>query len=117
MKLAVVILALATLAGCATVEDIEHTPATLSVISGKKPDQYADCFIAKLADSRQPPMKEARNDGVRLFVAQALSDAPAAIVDIDERSSGSSIKVHEHLNNLPIRGGAVQKAAEACISG
>lgn len=116
MKLAVVILALA-MTGCASVEDIEHSPATLSVISGKKPNEYATCFIGKIGDSREPPLKEARNDGVRLIVAQKLSDAPAAIVDIEDRSGGSSIKVHERLNNLPVRGGDVQRAAEACISG
>lgn len=117
MKVAAVILALAALAGCATVEDIEHTPPTLSVISGKKPNDYADCFIGKLGGSRETPVKERRNDGVRLIVAQKLTDGPAAIIDIDERSNGSSIKVHERLNNLPVRGGDVQKAAEACISG
>ncbi|WNW10315.1 hypothetical protein RRX38_03825 [Pseudomonas sp. DTU_2021_1001937_2_SI_NGA_ILE_001] len=116
MKLAVVILALATLAGCATVEDIEHSPATLSVISGKKPNEYADCVIGKLGSDREPPMMTARNDGVRLIVAQKLTDSPAAVIDIDERSSGSSIKVHERMNNLPIRGD-VKRAAEACISG
>lgn len=116
MKVAVVILALA-MAGCASVEDIEHSPATLSVISGKKPNEYATCFIDKIGDSRETPVKEIRNDGVRLIVAQKLSESPAAIVDIEDRSGGSSIKVHERLNNLPVRGGDVQRAAEACISG
>ncbi|EGH14359.1 putative lipoprotein, partial [Pseudomonas savastanoi pv. glycinea str. race 4] len=51
MKLAVVVLALA-MTGCATVNDIEHTPPTMNVMSGKNPKEYADCFVGKIASSR-----------------------------------------------------------------
>jgi outer membrane PBP1 activator LpoA protein len=116
MKLPVVILALA-MTGCATVSDIEHTPETMSVISGKNPREYADCFASKISSSRDQPLRETRHDGLRLIVAQKFSDAPAAVVDIESRSGGSAIKVYERLSNLPIRFRDVQHAAEACISG
>lgn len=115
MKLAVVILALA-MTGCATVSDIEHSPATMSVMSGKNPQEYADCFNGKIISSRDKPLIEPHDDGLRLIVAQKMSDSPAAVVDIERRSGGSTIKVHERLSNLPIRFRDVQNAAEACIS-
>lgn len=116
MKLAVVILALA-MTGCATVSDIEHTPATMNVISGKNPQEYADCFMSKISSSRARPVLESRHDGLRLIVPQKINDSPAAVVDIENRSGGSTIKVYERLSNLPIRFRDVQHAAEACISG
>lgn len=42
---------------------------------------------------------------------------PAALVDIDKRGGGSSIKLHERLNNFPLRLGDVRTAATQCISG
>jgi hypothetical protein len=36
---------------------------------------------------------------------------------IENRSSGSSIKVYERIANMPLRPMDVQKAATACISG
>jgi hypothetical protein len=117
MKLGVVILALA-MTGCATVADIEHTPATMSVMSGKKPQEYAECFLNKISDSRKPPTLEPHHDGLRIIVPQKLNDDPAAILDIENRSGGgSSIKVYERLSNLPLRPKDVQHAATACISG
>lgn len=116
MKLAVVILALA-MTGCATVEEIEHTPATMSVMSGKSPKEYTECFVSKIADSRKPPVIEPHRDGLRVIVAQKLSKDPAAILDVENRSGGSSIKVYERLSNVPIRPKDVQHAATFCISG
>jgi hypothetical protein len=116
MKLGVVILALA-MTGCATVADIEHTPATMNVMSGKNPQEYAECFVNKIAGSRKPPTIEPHHDGLRVIVAQKLNNDPAAILDIETRSSGSSIKVYERLSNLPLRPKDVQRAATACISG
>jgi hypothetical protein len=116
MKFAVVVLALA-MTGCATVEEIEHTPATMSVMSGKSPKEYTDCFVGKIADSRKPPRVEPRHDGLRVIVAQKFSKDPAAILDVENRSSGSSIKVYERIANVPIRPMDVQRAATACISG
>ncbi|MGV8861862.1 MAG: hypothetical protein ACOH2T_11915 [Pseudomonas sp.] len=116
MKLAVVFLALA-MTGCATLEEIEHTPPTMSVISGKSPHAYADCLVGKLADSRKPPLIEAHHDGLRVIIAQKFSSDPAAVVMIENRSSGSSIKVYERIANMPLRPMDVQKAATACISG
>ena len=116
MKLAVVILSLA-MTGCATVNDIEHTPATMSVISGKNPQEYADCFIEKISSSRATPSVEPHHEGLRLIVAQKMSKSPTAVIDVETRSGGSSIKVYERLANVPIRFRDVQHAAEACISG
>lgn len=116
MKLAVVILALA-MTGCATVEDIEHSPPTMSVMSGKTPREYTDCFLGKIADSRKPSLVEARHDGVRIVVPQKFSADPAAVLNVENRSSGSSIKVYERLSNVPLRPKDVQHAATACISG
>lgn len=116
MKLAVVILALA-MTGCATVAEIEHTPATMNVMSGKSPKEYAECFVSKIADSRKPPLVEDHRDGLRVIVAQKFSKDPAAVLDIESRSNGSSIKVYERLSNVPIRPKDVQAAATACISG
>ncbi len=117
MKLAVVVLALA-MTGCATVADIEHTPPTLSVMSGKSPQEYAECFVARIADSRKPPQIEPHHDGLRVIVPQKIvSGDPAAIVDIEKRSSGSSIKLFESNGNNPLRLKDIQRAATACISG
>lgn len=116
MKLAVVILALA-MTGCATVSDIEHTPATMNVISGKNPQEYADCFMEKISSSRSKPSVEPHRDGLRLIVAQKMGKSPTAVIDIENRSGGSAIKVYERLANVPIRFRDVQHAAEACISG
>lgn len=105
------------LGGCTSVADIEQSPETMSVISGKKPQEYAECVIGQLKDSRKPSRIEPMHNGLRLVVPQKLSDGPAAVILIEERSGGSAIKVHEHLNNLPMRFKDVGKAADACISG
>ncbi|AQL37853.1 hypothetical protein [Pseudomonas syringae] len=117
MKLAAVVVLALAMTGCATVDDIEHTLPTMSVMSGKKPQEYADCFISKISSSRKPPLVEPRHDGLRVIVAQKLSKSPAAVVDIETRSGGSTIKVYERLSNVPIRFRDVQNAADACISG
>ncbi|WP_397453535.1 hypothetical protein [Pseudomonas sp. NA-150] len=117
MKLAVVVLALA-MTGCASLQDIEHSPPTLSVISGKSPQAYADCMVARLANSRKPPVIEPHHGGLRMIVAQKLSSGPAAVVIIEERSNnGSSIKLYEQSYNNPLRSKDVQNAATVCISG
>ncbi|NBF03953.1 hypothetical protein GV819_16795 [Pseudomonas sp. Fl5BN2] len=116
MKRWVWILALA-ISGCATVSDIDQTPPTLSVISGKKPQEYVTCLTGKLADSRGALQVEPHKDGYRVIVPQSLSPAPAAVFYIEGRSSGSSIKLHEQMSNNPLRPQDVRKAAEACISG
>ena len=108
---------LALLSGCTSVGEIEQSPETMSVISGKKPQEYAACVMDKLQGSRKPSRIEPIHNGLRLIVPQKLSDGPAAVILIEDRSSGSSIKVHEHLNNFPLRFGDVRKAADACISG
>jgi hypothetical protein len=89
----------------------------MNVISGKDPQEYANCFSSKISSSRDQPVVETRRDGLRLIVPQKMSDSPAAVVDIENRSGGSTIKVYERLSNLPIRFRDVQHAAEACISG
>lgn len=117
MKLAVVILALA-MTGCATVADIEHTPATMSVMSGKNPQEYAECFVARIVDSRTPPQIEPHRDGLRVIVPQKFaSGQPTAIVDIEKRNSGSSIKLFESGGNNPLRPKDIQHSVTACISG
>ncbi|WP_434610281.1 hypothetical protein [Pseudomonas sp. R1-7] len=116
MKRSVWVLALA-LGGCASVSDINQTPPTMSVISGKKPHEYAKCVADKLLGSRGQLQMEPQKNGVRVIVPGKLSALPAAVFDIEERSSGSSIKLHESLSNVPVRPGDVQDAANACISG
>ncbi|MFJ4344373.1 hypothetical protein [Pseudomonas sp. NPDC089401] len=118
MKCMVVAMAL-VLGGCVSVSELEQSHETLDVISGKTPREYADCVKAQLADSRDPLTEEARGDGLRLIVPQKLTAGagPAALVDIAKRGSGSSIKLHERLNNFPMRLGDVRTAATKCISG
>ncbi|MBC3365942.1 hypothetical protein HU762_24365 [Pseudomonas sp. SWRI92] len=116
MKRSVWVLALA-LGGCASVSDINQSPPTMSVISGKKPHEYAKCVADKLLKTRGPLQMEPHKNGVRMIVPGKLSALPAAVFDIDERSSGSSIKLHESMSNVPVRPGDVQDAANACISG
>ena len=48
-----VLLAMLVLGGCATVTDIEQTLPTMSVISGKKPDAYAQCLVQQLSSTRR----------------------------------------------------------------
>ncbi|MGY2339294.1 hypothetical protein ACW9HW_08615 [Pseudomonas sp. SDO5532_S415] len=109
-------MALAT-GGCASVSDINETLPTMNVISGKKPHEYAQCLSEKLAGSRGALQIEPQKDGVRVIVPQKLSSGPAAVFDIEERSGGSGIKLHERISNVPLRPFDVRNAATACISG
>ena len=109
-------LALAT-AGCASVEEINETLPTMNVISGKKPHEYAQCLSEKLASSRGALQIEPQKNGVRVIVPQKFSSGPAAVFDIEERSGGSGIKLHERISNVPLRPWDVRNAATACISG
>src|SRR3989344_4355596 len=81
------------------------------VLSGKKPLEYAQCLSEKLADSRGALQVETQKDGVRVIVPQKLSSGPAAVFDIEQRSGGSSIKLHERISNVPIRPFDVRDAA------
>ncbi|WP_028696054.1 hypothetical protein [Pseudomonas cremoricolorata] len=118
MKWCIAALAL-VLGGCASVSDLEQSHETMDVISGKSPREYADCVKAQLAKSRGELQEEKQGDGLRLIVPQKLpaGSAPAALVDIQKRSNGSAIKVHERLSNFPLRPGDVRSAATECISG
>jgi len=117
MKLAVVVLALA-MTGCASVADIEHSPATMSVMSGKNTQEYAECFIARIGNSRTAPQIEPHKEGLRIIVPQKFSSGtPTAIVDVERRSGGSSIKLFESGSNNPLRPKDIQHAVTACISG
>lgn len=116
MKWVVPALAVA-LTGCANVADIEQSPETMSVISGKSPREYAACVQQRLADSRGPLTIEEQGNGLRVVVPQKLSDkSPAAVLEISQRSSGSAIKLHERLSNFPLRPGDVKGATTWCIS-
>lgn len=105
------------MAGCANVSEINETLPTMSVISGKKPQEYAQCLTDKLADIRGALQVQPQKDGVRVIVPGKLSSGPAAVFDIEDRAGGSSIKLHERMSNVPVRPHDVQKAANACISG
>lgn len=118
MKLAVVVLALAMTGCTTTLMDIEHSPPTLSAISGKNPQAYADCLVGKLSSSRKPPLVEPHHDGLRVIVASKFGSDPSAVVNVEARgSSGSSIKLYEHWQNSPVRPKDVLNAATLCISG
>ncbi|MDF0731647.1 hypothetical protein P0Y43_13085 [Pseudomonas entomophila] len=108
-----------TLGGCVSVSELEQSRETMDVISGKTPREYADCVKHKLADTRDSLTEETRGEGLRLLVPQKITAGagPAALLDIDKRGSGSAIKVHERLNNFPLRLGDVRTAATQCISG
>ena len=112
-----VLVAVLALGGCASVTDIEQTLPTMSVISGKKPDAYAQCLVQKLASTRKAPQIEPHKEGLRVIVPQKLTSGPTAGIDIEERSGGSSIKVYESMSNVPIRPGDIRQAATHCISG
>ena len=112
-----VLVAMLVLGGCASVTDIEKTLPTLSVISGKKPDAYAQCLVEQLSKTRKAPQIEPHKDGLRIIVPQKLTSNPTAVIDIEERSGGSSIKVYESMSNVPVRPGDIRKAATHCISG
>ncbi|AMB84663.1 hypothetical protein AWM79_04820 [Pseudomonas agarici] len=105
------------LSGCASVQEIQQTPATLNVISGKKPDEYAQCVDTILTKSRGPSLLTPHKSGIKMVVRDRLSTSPAALLDIDERANGSSIKLYESMSNFPLRSSAVLDAATRCISG
>ena len=109
--------AMLVLGGCASVTDIEQTLPTMSVISGKKPDAYSQCLVQQLSKTRKAPQIEPHKDGFRIIVPQKLTSNPTAVIDIEERSGGSSIKVYESMSNVPVRPGDIRKAATHCISG
>ncbi|CAM3675351.1 hypothetical protein CCOS865_02121 [Pseudomonas reidholzensis] len=117
MKWVVAALSL-TLGGCVSVSELEQSRETMDVMSGKTPREYADCIKAELAQSRDALTEEKRGDGLRLIVPQKLTagTGPAALLDIDKRGSGSSIKLRERLNNFPLRLGDVRTATTKCIS-
>ena len=118
MKWGVVCLPLVlAVGGCASVSEINETLPTMSVISGKKPHKYAQCLAEKLADSRGALQVQPHKDGVQVIVPGKLSTGAAAVFDIEDRSGGSSIKLHERMSNVPVRPRDVQKAANTCISG
>lgn len=105
------------MSGCATVADIEKTPPTMSVISGKKPDEFSKCVLAQLDDGRAPSVVEPYDKGLRMVVSQRHTSNPAGIIQIEPRSGGSSIRVYEAMANSPLRPREVQHAATHCISG
>ena len=119
MKWGVLFLPMAiAMSGCASVSEINESLPTMNVISGKNPHEYAQCLTEKLAGSRGALQVEPQGkDGVRVIVPQKFSSGPAAVFDIEERSSGSSIKLHERISNVPLRPMDVRNAATACISG
>ncbi|MFJ3367284.1 hypothetical protein [Pseudomonas sp. NPDC086251] len=118
MKWGVWVLPLAlAISGCANVDEINQSLPTMSVISGKKPHEYAQCLVEQLADTRGALQVEPHKDGMRVIVPAKFSSAPAAVFDIEDRSTGSSIKLHERMSNVPVRPKDVQKAANTCISG
>ena len=118
MKWGVLVLPLAlVVSGCANVSEIDETLPTMNVISGKKPHEYAQCLVEHLAESRGALQLEPQKDGMRVIVPAKFSSAPAAVFDIENRSGGSSIKLHERMSNVPVRPKDVQKAANICISG
>ncbi|KJZ42525.1 hypothetical protein [Pseudomonas fluorescens] len=118
MKWGVLVLPMAiAMSGCASVSEINESLPTMSVISGKKPHEYAQCLTEKLASSRGALQVEPHKDGMRVIVPQKFSSGPAAVFDIEERSGGSSIKLHERISNVPLRPMDVRNAATACISG
>ncbi|MHC8411422.1 hypothetical protein ACYZTR_15125 [Pseudomonas sp. Hz4] len=118
MKWGVLILPMAlAMSGCASVSEINESLPTMSVISGKKPHEYAQCLTEKLARSRGALQVEPHKDGMRVIVPQKFSSGPAAVFDIEDRSTGSSIKLHERISNVPLRPMDVRNAATACISG
>ncbi|MGF6091154.1 hypothetical protein [Pseudomonas sp. 18173] len=118
MKWGFPVLSLAVLvSGCANVSEINATLPTMNVISGKKPHEYAQCLSEKLAKSRGALQIEPHKDGVRVIVPLKYSSGPSAVFDIEERSGGSSIKLHESMSNVPVRPKDVQNAATECISG
>ena len=106
-----------SMSGCASVSEINQTMPTMNVISGKKPHEYAQCLADKLASSRGALQIESHKEGVRVIVPQKFSSGPAAVFDIEERSGGSGIKLHERISNVPLRPMDVRNAATACISG
>lgn len=105
------------ISSCANVSDINESLPTMNVISGKKPHEYAQCLSEKLADSRGALQIQSHKDGLRVIVPLKFSVGPSAVFDIEERSGGSSIKLHESMSNVPVRPKDVQKAANECISG
>ncbi|MBD1551357.1 hypothetical protein [Pseudomonas typographi] len=117
MKVVWLALLALTLGGCASVSDIEQSHETMDVISGKTPKEYSACLAQRLEGSRAPLMIEEYKSGYRVIVPQKLSSKPDAVILVSDRSGGSAIKVHESMNNLPLRSHTVRNAATACISG
>ncbi|MBA1242336.1 MULTISPECIES: hypothetical protein [Pseudomonas] len=117
MKVAGLLLAVLSLGGCATVAEIENTHETMDVMSGKDPQAFTECLARKLAATRGPATLVKNGSGYKVIVPRKLSSGPAAVVDVQERSGGSTIKVHERLSNLPLRFKDVQASVTECISG
>ena len=83
MKWGVLVLPMAiAMSGCANVSEINESLPTMSVISGKKPHEYAQCLTEKLASSRGALQVEPHKDGMRVIVPQKFSSGPAAVFDL-----------------------------------
>lgn len=80
------------MAGCANVSEINETLPTMSVISGKKPQEYAQCLTDKLADSRGALQVQPQKDGVRVIVPVNFLQArqPCLISKIAPAAAASS---------------------------
>jgi len=75
------------------------------------------CLVEKLASSRGALQVEPQKDGMRVIVPQKFSSGPAAVFDIEDRSGGSSIKLHDAIPNVPFPPWDLRNSPPPSISG
>lgn len=103
------------LAGCASVKDLEQSPPSMDVRSGKDVQAYTQCLVDRLAKSRAPATLAGTASEQRIIVPSKVSSIPAAVIYVDDSSRGSHITLHERMANNPLRPSDVREAVKYCI--
>ena len=79
MKLAALIVAALTLAGCATYSDLQQRPAAYTTVTTKTPHDYTQCLLPKLLDSNAAS-HVIDNGGASVIVVPVGGGSPDAIM-------------------------------------
>lgn len=114
MRIMIVALGLALLAGCVTTADLEGSKPSISSETGKNAKQYALCVFPKWQAARAESAMAETESGYRLWVSSGgMTDE---LLDIVQTSNGSRVTLRQRMPWSPGLGrAAVEKAVESCL--
>ncbi|MBK4989755.1 hypothetical protein [Pseudomonas sp. S36] len=114
MRILIVAMGLAFLAGCVSPADLERNEPTISATTLKDPKAYALCVFPKWQAARTDSAMAENSDGYRLWVAQ--SNMTDELLDIRKSGSGSAVTLKQRMAWSPGLGrSAIEKAARDCL--